>query len=244
MTWVLLALAGVWAGAQNAVAGGGSFITLPALIFAGLDARAANITSTVALSVGQVTTGWAGRKAAGSVPGIPFWLVALLAILGGIAGAQLILLTPARVFADMVPWLILIATALFAWGSFGPKREAVGATIGRFGAAAGIFLASVYGGYFGGGMGIIFITLLSAAGMAIRAAGATKNVLAAFINAAAVLVFLFAPEVDWAKAAALGGGAIVGGYIGNHLLHTINERALRIIIVAIGVALSIGLFLR
>lgn len=244
MIWVLLALAGVWAGVQNAVAGGGSFITLPALIFTGMDARVANITSTVALSVGQVTTGWGGRKSVQGVPGLPVWVMVAIAVAGGLVGAQLILITPTKLFADMVPWLILSATALFAWGSFGPKPHEPRAPITPALSGIGLFLSSIYGGYFGGGNGIILVTVLSAAGLAIRAASATKNVLAAIINVAALFLFLFAPEVVWIKAAVLGGGAMLGGYIGNHVLERINERVLRIVIVLIGVALSVALFLR
>lgn len=242
MIWAILALAGVWAGIQNAVAGGGSFITLPALIFAGLDARVANITSTVALSVGQVTTGWGGRKAVQSVRGLPVPAMLAIAIAGGLVGAQLILLTPTKLFADMVPWLILAATALFAWGSFGPKPREPRAPLSPRLSAAGLFLSSIYGGYFGGGNGIILVTVLTAAGLAIRGASATKNVLAATINVAALGLFLFSPEVVWLKAAVLGAGAVLGGAIGNMVLNRINEKPLRITIVLIGVILSIALF--
>lgn len=244
MIWVVLFLAGIWAGIQNAVAGGGSFITLPALIFTGLDARVANITSTVALSVGQVTTGWGGRKAVQGVPGMPVWIMLAIAIGGGLIGAQLILLTPTRVFADMVPWLILAATALFAWGSFGPKPKEPRAPLTPLLSGAGLFLSSIYGGYFGGGNGIILVTMLTAAGLAIRAASAAKNVLAAIINVAAVGLFLFSPEVVWIKALVLGAGAMLGGAIGNLVLARINERLLRITIVLIGVVLSTVLFRR
>lgn len=244
MIWVVLFLAGIWAGVQNAVAGGGSFITLPALILTGLDARVANITSTVALSVGQVTTGWGGRKAVQGVPGMPVWVMLAIAISGGLVGAQLILLTPTRVFADMVPWLILAATALFAWGSFGPKPKEPRAPLAPALSGAGLFVSSVYGGYFGGGNGIILVTVLTAAGLAIRAASATKNVLAAIINVAALLLFVFSSEVVWIKAAVLGAGAMLGGAVGNLVLARINERALRVTIVLIGVVLSIALFQR
>ncbi len=244
MTWILLALAGLWAGIQNAVAGGGSFITLPALILTGLDARAANITSTMALCVGQITTGWGGRKSVESVPRLPLWLMLGIVIAGGLVGAQLILWTPSKVFAEMVPWLILAATALFAWGAFGPKPETPRAPLAPALTGIGLFGSAIYGGYFGGGNGIILVTVLTAAGMAIRAASATKNVLAAIINTAAVALFLFAPEVAWAKAAVLGGAAIVGGAIGNMVLNRLNEKLLKLSIVVIGVALSAALFLR
>lgn len=244
MTWVLLALAGLWAGIQNAVAGGGSFITLPALMLTGLDARAANITSSMSLFIGQVTTAWGGRKGVARTPSLPLWAMALIAIAGGLTGAQLILLTPSRVFEDMVPWLILAATALFAWGAFGPKPENPRAPTGAILTAIGLFVSSIYGGYFGGGNGIILVTVLAAAGLAIRPASITKNMMAAIINTAAAGLFLFAPEVVWAKAAVVGGAAIVGGAIGNMVLNRLNEKLLKLSIVVIGVALSIVLFLR
>jgi uncharacterized protein len=244
MIWILLGLAGVWAGLQNAVAGGGSFITLPALIFTGLDARIANITSTIALSVGQMTTGWGGRKAVQGVPGLPVWAMLAIAISGGLVGAKLILITPSALFAAMVPWLILAATALFAWGSFGPKPAEPRAPIAPLLSGAGLFFSSIYGGYFGGGNGIILVTVLSAAGLAIRAASATKNVMAAIINVAAMLLFIFSPDVAWMKAIVLGAGAIIGGALGNVVLARINERLLRVTIVLIGIILSVLLFLR
>ena len=116
-------MAALWAGAQNALAGGGSFITLPALMFTGMDARAANITSTVALFPGQVATGLTGRKLVEGAAGLPFRMLAVLSLAGGAVGAGLLLSTPASFFALLVPWLMLFATGVFAWGSFAPKRE-------------------------------------------------------------------------------------------------------------------------
>lgn len=244
MSWILLIVAGIWAGLQNAVAGGGSFITLPALIFTGLDARIANITSTVALSVGQVTTGWGGRKSVQGVPGLPVWVMLAIVICGGLVGAKLILVTPTKVFSDMVPWLILAATALFSWGSFGPKPAEPRAPISPIFSSIGLFFSAIYGGYFGGGNGIILVTVLTAAGLAIRSASATKNVMAAIINVAAMCLFAFSPDVVWLKALAVGSGAMLGGALGNVVLARIDERLLRISIVVIGIALSILLFLR
>jgi uncharacterized protein len=241
--WLLLFAAGIWAGLQNALAGGGSFITLPMLMLTGLDARVANITSSVALVVGQATTGWGGRKLAVPPPGLSFVQLAAIAIAGGLVGGWLILLTPAKLFAGMVPWLVLTATALFAWGSFGPKPVNPRAPLVPALTATGLFASSVYGGYFGGGNGIILVTVLTAASLTIRPASATKNVMAAIINVAAVLVFAFSPDVVWDKAAVLGSGSILGGALGNRMLHRINERWLKIAIVAIGIALSLALFI-
>src|SRR3974390_2077169 len=115
---ILLFLVAVWAGVQNALAGGGSFVTLPALILGGLDARAANITSTIALFPGQVTTAWAGRSHVAGTEHLSFRTLIGLSLVGGIVGAALLLITPPRWFELMVPWLVLFATGVFAWGSF------------------------------------------------------------------------------------------------------------------------------
>src|SRR3954463_6426178 len=114
----LLFLAGLWAGAQNALAGGGSFVTLPALVLAGLDPRAANITSTVALFPGQVTTALAGRSHVAGNPQLTVRELVVISFIGGVLGAALLLLTPSSFFSRIVPYLVLLATAIFAWGSF------------------------------------------------------------------------------------------------------------------------------
>ena len=115
--WIILLIAGVWAGTQNALAGGGSFVTLPTLILSGLDARTANITSTIALFPGQVTTGFAGRKLVSGAERLSFRALFIISLAGGVAGALLLLATPASFFAKLVPWLVLFATAVFAWGA-------------------------------------------------------------------------------------------------------------------------------
>src|SRR6478736_2776738 len=124
MRLVVLFVAAVWAGAQNQLAGGGSFITLPSLMLTGMDARAANITSTVALFPGQLATGWTGRKSVSGAAELSFRTLVIISLLGGALGAVLLLVTPPSFFALLVPWLVLFATAIFAWGSFGPQRAA------------------------------------------------------------------------------------------------------------------------
>jgi uncharacterized protein len=240
----LLLLAGLWAGLQNALAGGGSFITLPALIFAGMSPLAANITSTVALFPGQVTSGWAGRRLASGVGRLPFKALFAISIVGGALGGVLLLETPSSVFARLVPWLVLFATAVFAWGSFLRKPSEGVARLGPVQAGLAQFGIAIYGGYFGGGIGILMLAALTMAGLPTRNAGATKNVLAGVMNASAVVLFVTSPQVHWPQAIALGLGAIVGGLGGAWALHRVNERLLRIAIICIGVALTIGLFTR
>jgi hypothetical protein len=239
--FIILFLASLWAGTQNALAGGGSFITLPTLMFTGMDARAANITSTVALFPAQVATGWTGRRQVTGAAGLSFRALILISLVGGAVGAILLLVTPPSFFEKLIPWLVLFATGVFAWGSFAPRRQAR-ASSSRYGAAGAQLCISVYGGYFGGGIGFLMLAALTSAGLLIRAAGATKNVLAAIMNASAVAVFLFSPDVRWPAAAVCSAGAVVGGIAGGLVLRKVNERLLRIVICIIGCALTVGLF--
>jgi hypothetical protein len=169
----------------------------------------------------------------------------ILSLAGGALGAVLLLLTPSIFFARLVPWLVLFATAAFAWGSFGRKPAAGGATQVPPVAAGFIqFLIAIYGGYFGGGIGFLMLAALALSGMAMRAAGATKNVLAGVMNFTAVLIFLFSGQVHWLQAAIACVAAVLGSVIGARMLTRINERALRIVVVLIGIALTVGLFLK
>jgi uncharacterized membrane protein YfcA len=242
MALLVLFLAALWAGVQNALAGGGSFVTLPALMLTGMDARAANITSTIALFPAQIATAFTGRTLVTGAAGLTFRALVIISLLGGALGAVLLLVTPPTFFAHLVPWLVLFATVVFAWGSFAPKREAQ-ARLSRYGAMGAQFAISIYGGYFGGGIGFLMLAALTAAGLAMRHAGATKNALAGVMNASAVLIFVLSPEVRWLQAGIASAGAIAGGVAGGLMLHRLNERVLRIAIVLIGIALTIGLFI-
>jgi uncharacterized membrane protein YfcA len=244
-SWLVLILASFAAGVQNALAGGGSFLTFPALLFAGLDPRAANIASCIALFPGQVTTGLAGRAHVAGAEGLSFRLLFWISLVGGALGAVLLLVTPVSVFTRLVPYLVLFATVVFAWGSFFRKPAANGArpSLGRYPAMVMQFGIAIYGGYFGGGIGILMLAALTAAGLGVRVAGATKNVLASVMNAAAVAIFLVqARALPWPLIACVAIPAIVGGWIGAQLLHRINESVLRIAVVCIGIALTVGLF--
>jgi len=241
-TAILFAVA-LWAGMQNALAGGGSFVTLPALILSGLDARAANIASTIALFPGQVTTGLVGRRSVSGVAGLPFRALAAISLVGGVIGAGLLLATPSTFFARLVPWLVLFATALFAWGAF-RKQGSAEPRLGPRLAGVLQFLIAVYGGYFGGGVSILMLAAFTAAGVAVRAAGATKNVLSSVMNASAVAVFLFTPAIPWPRVAVVCVGAIVGGFVGAHLLKRVDERLIRGFVIVLGLVLTVGLFLR
>ncbi len=244
MLIAIIILAGFWAGLQNSLAGGGSFVTLPVLMFTGMSPLAANITSTVALFPGQVTSGLSGRRLVTGAGRLPFRALFVISIVGGAVGAILLLNTPTTVFTAMVPWLVLFATAVFAWGSFFKKAGEVNAHLQPMGAAIAQFLIAIYGGYFGGGIGFLMIAALTMAGLPTRNAGATKNALAGVMNASAVLLFVASPQVHWLEAITLGAGAVVGGLCGTWALHRVNEKLLRILIVCIGISLTLGLFLK
>jgi uncharacterized membrane protein YfcA len=239
---LLLACVAVWAGFQNALAGGGSFVTLPALILSGLDARTANIASTLALFPGQVTTGWVGRQRAAGAGGVSFAVLIGVSLIGGAVGAGLLLVTPPSFFERLVPWLVLFATAVFAYGSFG--RKAAAPRVAPALVIAAQFLIAIYGGYFGGGIGFLMLAALTAAGLAVRAALPTKNVLAAVMNAAAVAIFLFTPGIPWLRVGVVAAGAMAGGYLGALAINRIDERILRGFVIVLGVLLTIGLFVR
>jgi uncharacterized membrane protein YfcA len=243
---IVLILVALFAGAQNALAGGGSFLTFPALLYAGLDPRAANITSTIALFPGQLTTGLAGKSLVAGAAGLSFATLFWISLVGGGFGALLLLATPVSVFTHLVPYLVLFATVVFAWGSFFRKATAAetAAQISPRMAMAMQCVIAVYGGYFGGGIGILMLAALTAAGLAVRNAGATKNVLAGVMNAAAVVIFVVRTQVDWRLIVYVAIAAIVGGQVGVLLRRRINETILRVGIVMIGAALTVGLFVK
>lgn len=241
---LLIALAGLYAGAQNTLAGGGSFITFPTLILAGLNPLAANITSTIALFPNQITTALAGRTLAEGVGKLSLRLLFGLSIAGGVVGAVLLLETPVTFFARLVPWLVLFATAVFSWGSF--RRKPLDAAQGIPPALLGLiqFLIGVYGGYFGGGIGFLMLAALTIAGQPVRMATATKNVLAMAMNASAVVLFLFSHQIAWLPALALAAGGIGGAFVGSWLMHRLPERIMRGFVVLVGIVLTLWLFLR
>ena len=241
--YALIFLAGLWAGIQNSLAGGGSFVTLPTLIFSGLTPLAANITSTVALFSSQISSGWAGRQLVTGTSTVSFRALFIVSLLGGVVGALLLLNTPSSMFTKLVPWLVLFATSLFAWGSFFRKTPEHPTQVSAPLTLFMQFLIAIYGGYFGGGIGFLMIAALTIAGVPTRNAGATKNVLAGVMNAAAVLLFVFSPEVSWIPAGFMAVGAALGGFAGAWALHRVNEKVLRLAIVGLGLALTVGLFL-
>ena len=244
---ILVALAGFCAGFMNVLAGGGSFLTLPALIAAGLPALGANAASTVALFPAQAVTAFMARGDlkvldASGTAAVDVRVLASVALLGGFAGALLLLVTPPSVFTHIVPWLILFATGVFARGSR-ITSGARGLHFGRRGIYAVQAAVSIYGGYFGGGIGILMLAALTLFGLRdIKAMNGLKIVLAMLMNVAAVLTFLVAGLVQWTPTIVLGIAAVAGGLAGMTTARRVSARFIRAFVIAIGVVLTIFFF--
>lgn len=239
--WTLLALSAFGAGAVNAVAGGGSFLTFPALVFAGVPPIAANATSAVALSPGYLgsTAGFRAELAAQQKAGLA--REGLLCALGGASGALLLLLTPARVFVQAVPWLLLFATALFALGprllAFRPSGLAAGTQ------ALGLFAVSLYGGYFNGGLGILLMALYACSGLQdLHVANAKKNFHSLVLSLLSVMAFALAGVVFWGQAVVMMAAATAGGFCGAGIGRKLPQPWVRGLVVSSGLAMTILIF--
>ena len=243
---VLICCAGVYAGIQNALAGGGSFITFPVLLLAGLNPLAANMTSTIAMFPGQIATSVASRQLISGVGTVSFRKLLVVSLIGGVLGAILLLSTPVSIFSSLVPWLVLFGTSAFAYGSFAykPKAGVAHSPIPNVVMLIIQGLIGIYGGYFGGGIGFLMLAALTVAGQQVKTANATKNMLAMAMNASAVMIFAFSPMINWAVVVALGSGGIVGGILGSWLIHKLPAKILRGLVVMVGFALTIWLFVR
>lgn len=244
--------AAVTGGAMNALAGGGSLVTFPVLVWLGRDPVVANATNTVSLWPGSLAAVWGLRS---RLTGLGPWIVwgSIPSILGGLGGAMLLLRTPRRLFADMVPWLVAFATVVFAasgpltrWaGRHRPPGPAVGPNPRHPGGLCFQFAVALYGGYFGAGMGIMMLAGLALAGFgAVHAMLVLRNVWAVWINAVAALWFALHGAVAWSDAGVLTVGQITGSYLGARVARRLSPLAVRWSVVGIGLAMVIGLLVR
>ena len=246
---IFLFFAGVLGGAINAVAGGGSFIAFPALLFTGVPAIPANATNTLALWVGVTASGSAYRNRLNISRRVMIPLI-FTSIIGGLAGAFLLIRTPAQTFLRVLPWLMLGATLLFAFGKHLTGRISAGISHDASRAAilsASVFelFVAVYGGYFGGGMGIMNLAMLAALGMTdIHAMNALKVVLGGFINGVATVTFILSGAIVWPQATVMTVGAILGGYFAAHYAQKLPQAWIRQFVIVVGVAMTIYFFAR
>jgi uncharacterized membrane protein YfcA len=249
----LLFVAGI-AGVLNALAGGGSFISFPALLFLRIPAVAANATNTVALWPGLAASALAYLKRLNAPLRVLLPLL-VTSVLGGWAGALLLLKTPQHTFLQLIPWLLLSGTLLFAFGNslrgvFGRTGDAgiddnlqnVSWQAIVIGSIAELFVA-VYGGYFGAGIGFMTLGMLAMLGMQdIHAMGAIRTLLAAAINAAAVVTFIVAHAVFWPQCTVMIAGSLAGGWFGAHYAQKLDPRKVRGIVIAIGFVMTAYFF--
>ena len=259
LMWSILCVSAFLAGAVNAIAGGGTLLTFPALMTA-LGSVAANATSTVALFPGSLASTWGYRK---ELAGMRPWLTILVppSIVGGALGSWLLTAFDDRYFDRLVPWLILLASSLFLIQkplsrlmkprpgnpnrAAGPDIPSSPGPVRVVGLIAAQFLIAVYGGYFGAGIGILMLSTLGLMGIpTIHQMNAVKTFLAATINTFATIQFVREDKVAWPYALAMGATAIVGGYLGARVSRKLSVRAVRNVVIAVGFSMSVWYFRR
>ena len=244
---ILLFAAACMAGALNAVAGGGSFLTLPALVFTGMPPVIANATGTVALLPGYASSALGFREDLEAPPGLSLRTLTVLSLIGGAMGAALLLVTNDHAFNQIVPWLLLMATILFAVGPIllrKVKDSHTGhAPVGK--SAVGMLAVSIYGGYFNGGLGILLLALFGLLGQTnLNAMNGVKNLVSALLTAIAVAIYAWGGVVAWPQAGVMMMAATAGGYFGARVARRIPTPALRAGIVATGLIMTTLFFLR
>jgi uncharacterized membrane protein YfcA len=248
----VLGLTAIVAGAINSVAGGGSFLAFPMLMFCGVTPKIANATNTVALwfgslaSVGAYRNQLTGQRRA-------LTMLMITSIAGGLAGAVLLIQTPDATFKLLLPWLLLTATLIFIFGRnlTALLRKVVHLDINQpqspgpfiVGCVLQLVIA-VYGGFFGGGIGILMLALLALLGYTdIHTMNGLKTVLQTTVNGIAVLVFIFAGMVAWPQAIVMLIGSSLGGYYGAVLAQRVSPQIIRTIVIVVGIGMTAYFFL-
>ena len=237
------------AGAINAVAGGGTLVTFPTLLFFGAGPIIANATSTLALTLGTAGSVYGYRRHFGNVKHW-LWRFVPVSLIGGLAGSIWLTRTSNDTFAKLVPFLILFATVLFLLQGFfrriaGLEQRSAPAGHNVWGAVLFQFAVAVYGGYFGAGIGILMLASLGFIGLAdIYEMNTLKTVLGSLINLVASVWFVFAGLIDWPRTLVMASSAIIGYYLGSHYSQRIPQKRVRQLITAIGFTLSAAMFYR
>ena len=248
-TAIFLFFAGALGGGINAVAGGGSFIAFPALLVTGVPAIPANATNTLSLWVGTTASGNAYPQKLNLPLRILIPLV-MMSLVGGLAGAILLIRTPAETFLRVIPWLLLGATLLFAFGKrlTGRISASISHDAGaRAVAGASIFelLVAVYGGYFGGGIGIMNLAMLAALGMTdIHAMNKLKVRLGGVINGVATVTFVITKAIVWPQAMVMTAGSVIGGYSTAHYAQKLPQSWVKSFVIFVGSAMTVYFFWR
>lgn len=244
--FILLFFAAIMAGVLNALGGGGSYITFPMLIFTGMPPIAANATNTFAVWAGTLSSVAAYRtEIKRSRLLLP--VLGLASLLGGEIGAVVLLRTPETVFSGLIPYLLLLATILFAMSRKITKHlyRYGGIHLGVGGAILLQLAIAFYGGYFGGGMGIIVLALLGMVGLKnMHEMNAIRAVLGVLINGSAVAVFILYGKIVWPQAIIMTAGAVLGGYMGALFFKRVPADRMRMVVIGIGAVMTLYFFLR
>jgi hypothetical protein len=237
------ALASFAAGMMNSVAGGGSFLSFPALVFAGVPAISANATNNAAMWVGTIGSARGYREDVREHRSLLLPVLVASAV-GSLIGALLLLRTPQALFVRLIPWLLLFATLLFSVSPLLTRRTDRAPRHSPWQIAAQ-FAVAIYGGYFGAGMGILMLAVLAFSGLpSLNAQNAIKNVLAVAINGVALVPFVLARIVDWRFAVPMAVLALAGGYCGARIFRQVSQPVSRAIVITIGVGMTMVFFAR
>ncbi|HXW77048.1 MAG TPA: sulfite exporter TauE/SafE family protein [Candidatus Eremiobacteraceae bacterium] len=231
--------------ALNAVAGGGSFVTFPALLLAGVSPIEANATSTVALWPGALASAYGYRRDLAADRRV-IVLLAVTSVIGGLFGALLLLRTPEARFAALVPYLLAFATLLFLAGTlFEPAAppDANRSPSRLFAVGAIQFTVAVYGGYFGGGIGIMMLAAFALMQLGnINAMNGLKSIMGAAVNGAAVVTFALTRLVVWRHALIMVLGSVLGGYLTARFARRLPPQVIRWLVIAVGALLTVYFF--
>lgn len=243
MIYLLLMAAAFAAGVINSVAGGGSFLTFPSLVFAGVPAVIANASSTVALVPSALTAAYSYRTDIQTLQEkrIKSWFI--VSLIGGALGAGLLLVTSDKTFRQIAPWLLLFATLVFAFGA-----QISTAFRGRLHGDQTLMLCllfpvAVYGGYFGGGIGIMILAAFRLYGLTdIHGMNGVKTILSGALNAIAALIFIAAHQVSWVPTLVMMAAGIVGGYVGPVIARRMPQKVIRGVVIVVGMLMTVYFF--
>jgi uncharacterized membrane protein YfcA len=240
VTTIILIAAAFLGGALNSLAGGGTLVTFPALLFAGLNPIDANASSVVALFSGTFAGAWAYRRNILAIAEFSVLGLFILSLVGGLIGALLLLWTPATVFATLVPWLILFATIVFAVGNFAPVEAIQRIQLGPRSALVALFIIAIYGGYFGGGIGFLILAAFTLVGMRdINAMNGLKMGLVGIMTVTAIVAFIAANVVRWPETLPMLASSALGSYLAAHWAQRLDQRLIKGFVIVLGAGLTV-----
>lgn len=246
LTWCLLIVASFLGGGLNAIAGGGSFFTFPALVFAGIPVVAANATGTLALLPGYIASTLGYREELKAPDTLPMVALISVSLFGGALGAVVLLTTPDAVFRAVVPWLLLVATVVFAGGPWLLRvfqRDGDGSEANGLSQGSALAAVSVYGGYFNGGLGIVLLAALGLLGHRnLNQMQALKNLVSSVLTAIAVAIYAFGGAIVWLEALVMMVAATIGGYVMARFARRLSATIVRVVVIVTGTVMTILFF--